>query len=159
MPSVSVLSDDDSRAPAREMIDLGMWGLGPFENDCAQDLLGLLDRENSLTSLLKALQSAIHPSEQDFFNGCRAEEAVAAAELVAISNNCSDVAPPEVIQAWLGRHGSEIDDSWVRLARQAVEHVTADQTVWDLWDDEEQAAGWKRMLNQLTERLQSAEST
>jgi hypothetical protein len=129
---------------------MGAWGLGPFENDGAHDLLAKIKKEGE-RALIQALSPPLD-SEIDREDG---EFAIAAAALVAAAFEASSVTDDANLEEILASYGEQIrrDDRIRQLAIEAMSQVARDGSeVLDLWEDEDQIE-WLKQIQRLRRRL------
>lgn len=133
----------------------GAWDVGPFDNDDALDWVWELSESDDLSVVEDALQNAI--STEGYLEAPTASIALAAAEVVAALKGKPRAQLPAEVSAWVDNHDSEVDDSLVRAARQAIAQVRNDELseLAQLWSDSNELLGqWNKELADLSSRLQ-----
>ena len=128
---------------------MGTWNTSSFDNDDAQDWLAELDEAEDTDILTEAL-SAVAENE-DYVEAPEAQQAVAAAEVVAAMNGHPAADLPGEAATWSQRHGSA-DSTLAGLARRAVTRVQTDSELKELWDEGD-ATDWNAMMSDLAARL------
>lgn len=130
---------------------MGAWGAGPFENDDASDWVWELEDDNDASVIIAALDDAIDPAE-DYIDADTANNAIAAAEIVASSRGQRHAALPTEAVVWLDASGSLITDEIVELARTAVARILEDSETRDLWAETGNTS-WVDYMTDLASRL------
>jgi hypothetical protein len=132
---------------------MGAWGYGIFENDTAADWLGSFREEPDLATIEAALDNAISAGP-DYLDATEAEEALAAAELVAclLGNASDDTADIDELVAAIEETPSP---KLVQKARKAVARVmTEPSELVELWTEADSLDEWTATLEDLDERLE-----
>lgn len=129
---------------------MGAWGTGVFDNDDALDWFDALERRGA-DAVLVALQTV--PQEDDFIEAPQANEALAAAEIVAAARGRPAADLPGEATDWVQAHGPAIGDELVDLAIGAVTRIREDSELKDLWEEGDSAAEWLAVVDDLLARL------
>lgn len=130
---------------------MGAWGAGPFENDDASDWVWELEDDSDASLIVAALTDACDPGE-DYIDADVANNAVAAAEIVASARGQRHPALPSEAVVWLDAYGPLITDQLVELARVAVSKISTESETRDLWSEAGDAA-WSEYMTDLLARL------
>ncbi|MFD8538522.1 DUF4259 domain-containing protein [Streptomyces rubrogriseus] len=134
---------------------MGTWDIHPFDNDTAADFANDLDDADTLerVALIRTvLMRAAH--SKDYLEAPEAEEAVAAAALVAAQ--CSDTEPGSI------PYGPEepiptLPADLRLVAVEALDRVLADESeLSELWEESEGGGAWKRSIGRLRQALDPA---
>src|SRR4051794_36794513 len=129
---------------------MGAWGTGVFDNDDALDWFDALERRGA-DAVLVALETV--PEEDDYIEAPQANEALAAAEIVAAARGRSAAGLPGEGTDWVQAHAAEIGDELVPLAIGAVTRIRADSELKDLWEEDDSASEWLAVVDDLLARL------
>ena len=133
---------------------MGAWGSGSFENDDASDWVWELEDDNDASVLIEALSDVVDV-DPDEVEAPEASNALAAAEIVAAARGRHGVELPGEARAWIGRNAQLVDNRIVALATAAVEKISIDSELKDLWDEAGDAT-WSVVVADLLERLRGA---
>lgn len=98
---------------------MGTWGDGNFDNDGALDLTIRLTSQNTLTPIEEAFDAIL--SLDGYIDVDYGEEAVAAAEAVALFRGKPAESLPNSLLEWHGSNQLTVDDALTAKAIQAVE--------------------------------------
>ncbi|MEV5913423.1 DUF4259 domain-containing protein [Streptomyces chartreusis] len=132
---------------------MGTWDIGPFENDTAADFANDLDdaaegeRETLIRRVL--MRSA---DNQDYLEAPYAEEAVAAAALIAAQCPGGEPVSPH--------HGPDepvpsLPTDLSRLAVEALDRVLSDESeLSELWGEAEDGRRWRDSIRQMRQVLE-----
>lgn len=82
-------------------------------------------------------------------------QAVAAAELVALTRGAGPAHVPDEARSWVARHGDSVSTNDISRALMAVEVVEERSEVLDRWAGSEKLSRWLRQLDDLKRRLES----
>lgn len=128
---------------------MGTWNASSFDNDDAQDWLAELVDTNDPEMIGVALSAV---TEADgYVEALEAQQAVAAAEIVAAMNGRPADDLPDEAAEWAGQQGQ-----WglelIGPARRAVERVRTDSELAEMWE-EEGSGEWDEMMRDLVGRL------
>ncbi|MGX1222792.1 DUF4259 domain-containing protein [Streptomyces ambofaciens] len=131
---------------------MGTWDTHPFDNDTAADFANDLDDADMLereTLIRRALMRAA--DSKDYLEAPEAEEAVAAAALVAAQCSGIELASPS--------YGPEepiptLPADLRSLAVKSLDRVLADESeLAELWKESEGGRAWERSIGQLRQLL------
>ncbi|SMB99224.1 conserved hypothetical protein [Hymenobacter roseosalivarius DSM 11622] len=130
---------------------MGTWGYYNFDNDAAADFAADFRDNHSEVTLLEALVAVAE--EEETIEAEAASEALAAAEIVAaILGKPSRDFPADLIPVIVKLDASESADLR-ELAQQAVQAVTNNSELQQLWSKNEAAADWQHTQQDLLHRL------
>ena len=131
---------------------MGAWGTGPFDNDDALDLfLELEDAtpEAAARRLREALQ-VVAEEDESYLESPAANEAVAAAAVVAFSYSQEDPTGNPRVAQWLVERAPALGPDDGVLAARALDRVCGEHSEWvELWSD----AGLEQEARAVAERL------
>jgi hypothetical protein len=133
---------------------MGSWGLGPFENDTACDWGYDLEKSTDLSVIERALDSVVEA--RDYLEAPAAEEALAAAEVVArLQGNWGPrTSYTETVDAWVKNTDSQITSELASKAVAAINRVlTPPSELLELWQDTDDFDTWKKLLGELAQRV------
>ena len=114
---------------------MGAWGAGPFENDDAGDWVWELEDDTDGSVIAATLGVVVDTGADEYLEAPDANNAVAAAEIVASAQGRRHPDLPSEARAWLDAHAGLIDRQLVTLARTAVTRVAESSEARDLWDE------------------------
>ena len=114
---------------------MGAWGAGPFENDDAGDWVWELEDDTDATVITAALGAVIDTGAGEYLEAGDANNAVAAAEIVASARGRRHPGLPTEATVWLDAHAGLVDRELIDLARRAVTRVAESSEARDLWDE------------------------
>lgn len=148
---------------------MGAWGVGVFENDAAMDWCGEFidapegegseDEPGRDTLVAGPLMLIAEEEEDDADMAC---EALAAAEVVAAAAGRPAGALKEAddetlseIAAWAQKASAAVKHKEMRaLAAKAVGVILKDSELAELWEESDDAKGWRAAVEDLKKRLQ-----
>ena len=131
---------------------MGSWGTGPFDNDDAADWAWELKEAPDFEIVRQALVTAVENDE--YLELPEGNIAVAAAAVVAASVDGSPEGLPEEVRSWLEQGSKRATPGDLRLAIQALDRVTGDESERAaLWAESTSAEEWSRVVVRLRERL------
>lgn len=151
---------------------MGTWGAGSFQNDSGLDCLANLRESEDASYVHAALSRVVEhggtkyspPSILERLRGRRrhtdwldadvAQEALAAAEIIAawLDHPAADL--PDGTLDWVKQHASSFQSDLVPLAVKAVNIVKTNSELKDLWDEGD-ASKWMSVVADLERRLNS----
>ncbi|HET7234013.1 MAG TPA: DUF4259 domain-containing protein [Longimicrobium sp.] len=134
---------------------MGAWGTGVFDNDAALDWFDALEQRGA-DAVLVALQTI--PEEADTIEVDQANEALAAAEIVAACRARASSNLPGEATDWINAHETEIGPELLPLAIDAVTRIRAESELKDLWEEGDSAAEWLAVIDDLLGRLREGGS-
>ena len=136
---------------------MGAWGTGNFENDDATVILQRVTEQGGVKPIEEAFNSILDLAgyiDVDYGN-----EAIAAAEVVAMLRGKPATSMPEYLTAWHRSHQTPVDDRLITKAIWAVQKATTDPKVSELrglWEDgDELFETWYANITDLLERLRA----
>lgn len=134
---------------------MGTWDDGSFDNDNALDWLDLFTSQDTLKPVEEAFDVILSLDGDIYAN--YGEEAVSAAEVVALLKRKPADFVPEDLTKWHQSHQLSVDDILIAKAIQAVEK-TIDPKFSELYYLREEGKGfpvWYANITNLLERLRS----
>jgi len=114
---------------------MGAWGAGPFENDDALDWVWELEDDTDGSVIIDTLRLATKLADSDYLDVDDANNAVAAAEIVASPRGERSAGLPTEASVWLDANGALVDAAMRATAHAAVTRVSENSEARDLWDD------------------------
>ena len=134
---------------------MGTWDNGHFDNDGALDFLDRLTTQDTLTPLEEAFDAIL--SVDDYIDVDYGEEAVAAAEVVALLMRKPAESLPDSLTEWHKSHPLKADDGLTAKAIQAVEKVMDPEVseFRQLREEGDELPGWHENIIDLLNRLRS----
>ena len=134
---------------------VGAWGTGPFDNDDAGDWFYALEESGGLGPARAALTEAL--AAGDYLELPEANNAVAAAAIIAATLDKAVEGLPEHVGTWLGAGHDDATADDARLALRALDRVTGENSeAAELWEESDSVAGWTASIDDLRARLRSA---
>jgi len=141
---------------------MGTWGEGNFENDSAMDVIDELIANDTLKPLNRSFRVVqiesiiVSIMRLPIIQVDTAQEAIAAAEVVALlkGNPAEDL--PERLLIWHQTRQLKADKALVKKAIRAVETVTSNASrseLVGLWEDGQNALIWRKNIDDLLARL------
>lgn len=128
---------------------MSIWGFGAFENDDAIAWLGDLEDAEDQGILDHALQLVVNASVPPAHD---CNEALAAAEVVALLHKSPGHSLPKEVTNWVKTHPNKTD-ALREKALQATEVILADSELRNIWEEEDDLDVWKDELEDLIIRL------
>ena len=125
---------------------MGIFGTDGFANDVALDWLLDINGSDALTQPLR-----VAAASKDYLLATPAQEAIAAAEIVAAMNGEPGCELPEEAVVWAKRAGAP-PPSLLDLAERAVEHVKTNSELREMWEQEKDGE-WVEVVTDLQRRL------
>ena len=133
---------------------MGAWGAGVFENDDAGDWVWELEDDNDMSVLHEALAAAVDTPLDEAVEAADASNALAAAEIVAAARGHHGAELPSEAREWIGRNAGLVDGRTVALAIAAVERVSINSELKELWEEAE-SDEWSLVVSGLLDRLRA----
>jgi len=133
---------------------MGAWGAGVFENDDAGDWVWELEDDNDMSVLHEALAAAVDTPLDEAVEAPDANNALAAAEIVAAARGHHGAELPSEAREWIGRNAGIVDDRTVALATAAVERISINSELKELWEEAE-SDEWSLVVSGLLDRLRA----
>lgn len=137
---------------------MGTWGVGAFENDGACDhAAGVIDGGG--TGLVEEALDRVLETGDDYLEAPEAEEAIAAAEIVARllgrPGPASDYTAE--LDAWISRSKPAANSGLAAKAAQAVRRILREPSeLLELWQESDDLETWQTSVYDLLTRLQTA---
>ena len=134
---------------------MGTWGTGAFDNDTAADWAWTLAEQDDL-SLVEAALDAVLAAGEAYLEAPEAEEALAAAEVVArLRGRWGERnAYTEPVDGWVQAHALVPPPALLDKARRAIDRVrTPPSELLALWEETgDDLAAWQAALDDLAAR-------
>jgi hypothetical protein len=134
---------------------MGTWGTGTFENDIALDWIGCLRDGQSTGHVIAALRAVADTHTSEYVDSILANEALAAAEVVASAMERPDSWLPDLAAEWVTQFQPSFDRATVAMAVKAVRRVMVHSETQQLWDETKYAAEWRWTVSCLLGRLET----
>ncbi len=132
---------------------MGTWGVGAFENDDALDWVAELEETLGFNLIERSLDQVNELLKDDYLEAGLAQNALAAAEVLAAMAGRGRADLPEAVRAWLEANTDQPTPKLVRVAARAVKRIGANSELAELWAATEHAAAWHDQLIDLHTRL------
>jgi hypothetical protein len=136
---------------------MGAWGAGSFENDDAMDWVDTLVEASTVEVLADSLKPALTP--RSYLEAPEASVVVAAAEVVAAALGSPVGNLPADVTDWVATHAADFDGGIEADAIRAIDRVTSDSELRELWEESDTAEEWKAAVTDLRSRLLKPGST
>ena len=130
---------------------MGASGYSAFENDDAMDWLAELEDAEDASVLEDAFDAILEVGEA-YVEIPEASVAIAAAEVVAALLGRAVTSLPEVAIEWVQKQGG-VQSTIVERARSAVNRVSEDSELQEVWEDSGNYDSWKAAVDDLLGRL------
>jgi hypothetical protein len=130
---------------------MGAWSHEPFGNDTASDWAYGLDDARDLR-LIQGAVNAVVEGEDGYLDASIAEEAVAAAEVIAhlLGRGTQHDSYTERVQAWASSISAKPNPELRRKARQALQRILSeDSELRELWQESDEYAAWEGSIKAL----------
>ena len=134
---------------------MGAWSHEPFGNDTASDWKYGLEEATDL-SLIEETFDRVLAIGEDYLESPEAEEAVAAAEVLArlVGPNNGAVEPVELVDAWAANIKLKPSDELIQKAQAALNRILSeDSELLELWQESGSYDAWAGSMNSLMDRL------
>lgn len=134
---------------------MGTWDVGSFDNDAACDWAGQLQAYPDLSFVDETLSTVIE--EGEYLEASGAEEAIAAAEVVArLQGNWGDRnAYSERADRWIEQAGITPNRTIAIKAHQAIDRILSEPSeLLELWQESDEFELWRKTLLGLKARVQ-----
>lgn len=132
---------------------MGAWGHTTFENDDALDWVYELEEASGTDVLVSALEGI---ADADYLEASEASAALASAEVVAALDGRPAASLPPEVEAWVKENQEPVDADLLMLARSAVERISRESELQELWSESGDEAEWQESLEDLLQRLVAA---
>lgn len=133
---------------------MGAWGSGSFENDGALDFVGALTAQATIKPVEDALNAVL--VIDDYIDAMDGEEAIVAAEVVALLRGYPLAELPPDLDVWHKTHQLTVDNALVERAIRAMERITQPDIseLYELWEEaDDERAHWQNNMANLLARL------
>ena len=132
---------------------MGAWGTGPFSNDTAGDFLDAMFDGGSVAAIEDAFDHVLEAGGE-YLEAPTAEEAIAAAAIVARLKDGLPLPGEDEIEAWIAREQPAVSPGLIAKARHALQRViTAPSELLELWQDAEEFSDFQAGIDDLLRRL------
>lgn len=131
---------------------MGAWSKKPFGNDTALDWLAELEDSKSCVEKIKnTFTTAINSDDLD---ACVAEEAVAAAAIVAAGSVEKPSGIYKNAKQWIERTAFSPGRELKQLAIASLRRTTSDSELRDLWEEAGKLSGWTEEIDKIRSILE-----
>lgn len=136
---------------------MGAWGIGNFENDDAMDWVAVVIASSNKNAVIEALTAIAGNS--GYLDAPECCEALCAAEIIAAQKSGTPDSLPEELSHWLSRtHGPlnemiTFSESDRELALEALQRITAESELMELWEESDGYEEWCARQEQLANLL------
>jgi len=132
---------------------MGAWGTGAFENDAPGDLIVAVCDGGGLTMIEDSFDHVLEAGSE-YLEAPTAEEAVAAAAIVARLKDGVALPGEDEIEAWIAQERPTASTALIAKARNALRRViTAPSELLELWQDAEEFPYFQAGIDDLLRRL------
>ena len=134
---------------------MGAWGYGNFENDALLNSLNYFveEAEDSVVAIAEAFRWLDEPDGLSDDDMC--SEMLAACEVIAALKGAPAPDLPENVQDWVQEHQFEEVEHLRTTALAAIEQITTESELKNLWEDSDDYSNWLAVQADLRVRLQS----
>jgi Domain of unknown function (DUF4259) len=130
---------------------MGAWGIGPFENDDAQDFASELESDGA-SAIRAALEAVALLEPEAYLEAPASSRAIAAAEVLAATRGRPAPDLPPEITDWVSS-APHVDESLVPPAVVAMTRILEESELKELWESSTDGPEWERRVADLRERL------
>lgn len=132
---------------------MGAWGTGPFENDGAGDFARAVTDGGGLAAIEDAFDHVLEADDEDL-EAPAAEEAIAAAAILARLKDSVPLSEEKDIEAWIARERPLVSDALITKGRDALRRImTEPSELLELWQEVEDFPAFQACINELLRRL------
>lgn len=145
------------RGYAYEEIAVGTWSHEPFCNDSANDWAYGLEEHTDFSLVVEAIQNVLATGD-DYLDADLAEEAIAAAEVLAtsIGRGTQRDGYTKKVETWLASITAKPAPGLLTAAQHALARILdADSELRELWEESDDFASWESSVKALQAALQS----
>ena len=143
---------------------MGAWGNRNFENDDALDFVGeLCEKNGNSIELFTAINIVAEKDGEEGPDAIESSCALVAIEFLAAANGSPSIDLPENAEDWLSRNdplrmkeagGQGVFPEQLRLLSiQAIEQITDNSELKELWEESDEFAEWLSVLEDLRKRI------
>ncbi len=130
---------------------MGTWGTGIFDNDDAMDWVEQMLQLKDISTLREAIRSIVDASH--YLEASESCIALAAAEIIAAIKNKDYSLLPEAAQPLARNNDFIVDAQLIELALKAIQAISSDSELRDLWSESEFLGEWSNVIIGLEQRL------
>ena len=130
--------------------EVGAWGSGSFENDNALDWVHALRKTKDDRMLRDAFGYAL---AQTYIEAPVAEEAIAAAEVIASAFGWPTTNLPKDVRDWVSNYSETITAQTAAVAVAALDRIVAASELRELWEEAGSLDEWLPIVADLKDRL------
>ena len=137
---------------------MGAWGPGIFENDTACDWAYGLEGLKDLSLVESALDAVLEAAGGECLEAPQAEEALAAAEVIARLQGNWGVKDPytEAMDRWVQKVKLAPGPELARKALASIQRIlSAPSELLELWEESEDFEAWKKSVEDLKARIRA----
>ena len=135
---------------------MGTWGTGSFDSDGASDWLYDLESASGLELLYSTLDEVVGLVPQAYLDARDAENAIAAAEVVATLRGRPAPSQPDSLRNWLEANYEEPPTDLIDKALRAIQRVQSPPSeLLELWEESAEFSAWQGFLEDLERRLKA----
>ena len=134
---------------------MGTWGMGPFENDGANDWAYSLEETSDL-GLVESALDAVIASAGDYLEAGTGEIGLAACEVLAcmLGRGLKPDAYSKKVHAWVANVDLEPDAAILAKAQSAIDRIVEPGSeLRELWEESNDAGAWRSSVQDLRSRL------
>ena len=132
---------------------MGSWGTGPFQNDIAGDFAWAVTDGGGLAAIEDAFDHVLEADDEDL-EAPAAEEAIAAAAILARLRDGVPLPEEKDIEAWIAREQPLVSDALIAKGREALRRImTEPSELLELWQEVEGFPAFQACINELLRRL------
>ncbi len=131
---------------------MGTWAEDSFGNDTACDWAYSLEKQTDLSFIEKTIEKVLNAE----FDSCDAEEAIAAAEVVArLQGHWGERnAYTEPADNWVEKTGLKPDKTLIQKVHQAIDRILSEPSdLLELWQESDEFEKWKKSVMDLKLRV------
>lgn len=134
---------------------MGAWSHEPFGNDTAADWKYELEAAKDL-SLIEGAFDRVLESEEDYVDASDAEQAVAAADVLArlVTQRTENLEKLQIVDAWVAKIQVKPRKELIRKAQQALHRIMSEESeLFELWQESGSYDDWAASMNSLQQQL------
>jgi len=136
---------------------MGAWGVSNFENDDALDWIGDLLESGDHNFVVSAINK-VYQSEE-YLESYTCSESLAACEVVFAVTSKNYSSTPDGVEEWtnkkigLFRKSVKFSQNDINSCTKAVEKITSDSELKELWEESDHYDQWLSIQNDLIKKL------